>query len=208
MTRTDYIRWPTGATLYAKPLPLTDSAWGDDDIAGVENAALGSYAFAALAETTEYEVFVQAGGSPASSDLAIGVLVPDAETAMGQMLSYHQTTDTLIGLVGVSVVNSIQAIIGTPANATIAQDIADTKAVVDSIETEMADSGEPAQGAPPETATLAEKVSWLYKAWRNKKTQTATQISVFADDGTTVDHKATISDDGTTATIGEMESGP
>lgn len=67
---------------------------------------------------------------------------------------------------------------------------------------------EPAQGAPPVNPDMATKVDWLYKAWRNKKTQTATQYSLFADDASTVDHKATVSDDGTTTTIGEVASGP
>ena len=52
------------------------------------------------------------------------------------------------------------------------------------------------------------KLDYLYKAWRNKKTQTATTFSLFDDAGTTVDHKSTVSDDGTTATIGEIATGP
>jgi hypothetical protein len=67
---------------------------------------------------------------------------------------------------------------------------------------------EPAQGAPPATASFLAKIDYLYKAWRNKKTQTATDYKLFADDTTTVDHKATVSDDGTTTTIGEIATGP
>lgn len=67
---------------------------------------------------------------------------------------------------------------------------------------------EPAQGAPPVNPDMATKVDYLYKAWRNKKTQTSSQYSLFADDASTVDHKATVSDDGTTTTIGEVASGP
>ena len=67
---------------------------------------------------------------------------------------------------------------------------------------------EPGQGAPAATATLAAKINYLYKAWRNKKTQTSTTFSLFADDATTVDQKATVSDDATTATIGEIVTGP
>jgi len=55
---------------------------------------------------------------------------------------------------------------------------------------------------------MATKIDWLYKAWRNKKTQTATTLSLFADDASTVDTKSTVSDDGTTTTIGEMATGP
>lgn len=67
---------------------------------------------------------------------------------------------------------------------------------------------EPGQGAPPVNPDAMTKLDYLYKAWRNKKTQTATTFSLFDDAGTTVDHKATVSDDGTTATIGEVATGP
>lgn len=67
---------------------------------------------------------------------------------------------------------------------------------------------EPGQGAPAATASLAAKINYLYKAWRNKKTQTATQFSLYADDALTVDQKATVSDDGTTTTVGEIATGP
>ena len=61
---------------------------------------------------------------------------------------------------------------------------------------------------PPATATLVRKIGWLYKAFRNRKTQTATTLNIFADDATTVDAKATISDNGTTYDHGEIASGP
>ncbi len=78
--------------------------------------------------------------------------------------------------------------------------------VVDVIDTDT--SGEPAQGAPGATLSLRAKIDWLYKSWRNKKTQTATTWSLFNDDAATVDSKATVSDDTTTATKGEIVSGP
>lgn len=68
---------------------------------------------------------------------------------------------------------------------------------------------EPGQGTPASTTTLAQKISYLYKAWRNKSTQdTSGNFYLYADDASTVDHKATISDDGTTFTRGELTSGP
>jgi hypothetical protein len=48
---------------------------------------------------------------------------------------------------------------------------------------------------------------YLYKNWRNKKTQTATELSIFADDASTVDHKTTVSDVAGTTTRGEMGTG-
>lgn len=67
---------------------------------------------------------------------------------------------------------------------------------------------EPGQGAPAATTSLAAKIGYLYKAWRNKKTQTATTLSIFNDAGDTVDQKATVSDDGSTFSKGEIGSGP
>jgi hypothetical protein len=78
--------------------------------------------------------------------------------------------------------------------------------VVDALATDT--YAEPAQGTPAATTTLAVKLGFLYKAWRNKSTQTATQYSLLNDDAATVDHKATISDDATTAIKGEIATGP
>ena len=78
--------------------------------------------------------------------------------------------------------------------------------VADVIDTDT--SGEPAQGAPAATASLRKKLDWLYKVFRNKKTQTATDWKLYDDAGTTVDSKATVSADGTTATKEEVVTGP
>ncbi len=67
---------------------------------------------------------------------------------------------------------------------------------------------EPAQGAPAVNANLVTKIDYLYKAWRNKKEQTATQESIYNDAGAVVDHKRTDSDDGTTLVKGEVATGP
>ena len=69
-------------------------------------------------------------------------------------------------------------------------------------------TGEPAQGTPGVSVTRAEKIDYLYKAWRNKSTQSATTYSLFADNTTTVDQKSTVSDDGSTYTRGEVATGP
>lgn len=67
---------------------------------------------------------------------------------------------------------------------------------------------EPAQGAPGATVSLATKIGFLYKAWRNRVTQTATETKIYNDDAATVDHKATVSDDTTTFDKGEIGTGP
>ena len=67
---------------------------------------------------------------------------------------------------------------------------------------------EPGQETPAANSSLANKINYLYKAWRNKSEQTATAYSLYDDAGTTVDQKATVSDNGTTATKGEVGTGP
>ncbi len=85
--------------------------------------------------------------------------------------------------------------------------VADAKtAVVAALATDT--YAEPAQGAPGATISLSAKIGYLYKFLRNRITQTNTATKVFADDATTVDHKATFADDGTTADRGEFGSGP
>lgn len=66
----------------------------------------------------------------------------------------------------------------------------------------------PGQEAPPLTPTHRQAIAWLYKVFRNRKTQTATQWSLLADNETTVDAKATVSDDATTAIKQEVVTGP
>lgn len=89
-------------------------------------------------------------------------------------------------------------------------------AIDDFIDTEVAtivtaltgNRAEPGQGAPAASTTILAKIDYLYKAWRNKHTQTATTYSLMADDTTTVDQKATVSDDATTFSRGEIATGP
>jgi len=66
----------------------------------------------------------------------------------------------------------------------------------------------PGQVAPPLAPTPAQLLGWLYKVFRNRKTQTATQWSLMADDETTVDAKAVVSDNGSLATKEEVITGP
>lgn len=78
--------------------------------------------------------------------------------------------------------------------------------VVDTLNTDT--YAEPGQEAPPATTTLVKKLGYLYKFLRNRKTQTATLLSLYADDATTIDQKSTVSDNGTTLDSGEIGSGP
>lgn len=67
---------------------------------------------------------------------------------------------------------------------------------------------EPGQGSPSATTSIFAKINYLYKAWRNKSTQDATDYKLYNDNAVTVDQKATTSNDGTTFTRGEIQTGP
>lgn len=67
---------------------------------------------------------------------------------------------------------------------------------------------EPGQANPAATATLAAKLNYLYKSWRNKKTNDGATTKLFADDASTVDQKQTTSESAGTVTKGEWATGP
>lgn len=90
--------------------------------------------------------------------------------------------------------------LGTTAKADVNAEVVDVL-TVDTF-------AQPGQAAPAATTTLALMLRYLYKMMRNKKTQTATTFSLYADDETTVDQKSTVSSSSGTVTRGEIASGP
>lgn len=115
----------------------------------------------------------------------------DGATLDGKVVTVDTVVDSI--LAAVSALNDLDA---AAVNAEI----------VDALATDT--YAEPGQGAPAATASLAAKINYLYKNWRNRKTQTATTFALYNDDATTVDQKSTVSDDGTTADKTEIVSGP
>jgi len=67
---TVFFRYSTGSVIYAKPLPLA-TPWGDDVVSFAETGTTGSFS-ASLDESVSHEIYVRAGGSPASTDLPVG----------------------------------------------------------------------------------------------------------------------------------------
>lgn len=78
--------------------------------------------------------------------------------------------------------------------------------VVDALATDT--YAEPGQGAPAATTSLAAKLNYLYKMFRNKKTQSSTTFSLYNDAESVVDQKSSVSESAGTVTRGEVESGP
>lgn len=95
---------------------------------------------------------------------------------------------------------------------TLAADLADggrTDLLIDSIISLLDDPRtEPGQGALPVNPDAMTKIDFIYKFLRNKVTSNATTINVYADDGTTIDHKTSHNDDGITYTRDEFVTGP
>lgn len=116
------------------------------------------------------------------------------------------------GNVGGNVVGSVGSVTGLTASnldATISSRATPAQVNTEVLDVMTVDTfAEPGQAAPAATSTLATKIGYLYKAWRNRHTQTASTFSLYADDATTVDQKATVSDDGTTFDRAEIGSGP
>lgn len=67
--------------------------------------------------------------------------------------------------------------------------------------------GEPGQGNPPKTNSIAEKIQYLYKAWRNPKDNDGVNDRLYNDDGTVVDQKAAVSKLAGVVSIGKVISG-
>ena len=173
---------------------------------------------------TNYSSFIVTAYKASCIPVAVTVVTTASATSGKVVLSGETHTSaviptvTTVGTLTTYTGNTPQtgdsfARLGAPAGASVSADIAalPTDAsvnaqVVDALNTDT--YAEPAQGTPGATITLAAKINYLYKAWRNRSTQTATTYSLYNDNATTVDHKATVSDDATTADKGEVVAGP
>lgn len=153
------------------------------------SAWLGAVPNALTSNRVDVSVGAMAAGTVTAAAIATGAIDADAVAA-------DAVTEIQFGLATAASIAALNNISAAQVNTE----------VVDALANDL--YGEPAQGAPGVSLSLANKINYLYKAWRNKKTQTSTTWSLFADDATTVDQKATVSDDATTATVGEIATGP
>lgn len=201
----------TGVTLAAVThtgavIPTVTTLTGHTAQTGDSFARLGAPAGASVsadiaavqADTDNIQTRLPAALIGGRMDSSVGAMTSAAVQAIWDALTSALTT---VGSIGKLLVDNINATVGS--RATPAEVNAE---VVDALNVDT--YAEPGQGAPPATTSLANKIGYQYKAWRNKKTQTSTTFSLFADDATTVDQKSTVSDDGTTATVGEIATGP
>lgn len=145
-------------------------------------------------------------GSPAGADMSADVAAVKTDTAAILV----DTGTTIPGLLpGALVGGRMDADIGAKTGnvALSTQEKADVNAeTVDVLKTDTIT--QLAQQLPPSTPTFEEAIMYLYQFLRNKRTQTSSEIKLFAENGTTVIAKATISDDATTFTKAEFVTGP
>lgn len=149
---------------------------------------------------TDLKDFADAGYDPSTNKVQGVVLTDTVTTYTGNTV---QTGDSFgrIGATGSGLTSlASQASVNTIDDFLDAE-IAAILALLDDPRTE------PGQGSPPVNPDLATKIDYLYKAWRNRSTQTATEYALYADDGTTKDQEAACSDDGTTFVRGEVATG-
>jgi len=141
------------------------------------------------------------------SDTAIAVA--DTTVLKSDVLQVYSDTTILVSD-SIIVESSVQAVEVDTGNIYSDTAILESESTVIQSDVALLEAAraEPGQGAPSASASLLAKIDYLYKAWRNKVDQTATEYKLYDDAGTTVDQKATVSDNGTTFSKGEVDTGP
>lgn len=102
MAYTEYFQFTSGLTLYGKARPY-NATWATGVVSMNENASTGEYSSASFVDDTQYGIFIQAGGSPASSDTPIGTIYPPVA---GTGLTTEQAAKLALIGTGYAVVNS------------------------------------------------------------------------------------------------------
>lgn len=220
---------PTNAEMTAAFAEIKGATWASTDtLEAIRDRGDAAWATATGFSTLDAAgVRTAVGLASANLDTQIGTLATAADLtavkASTDLIPADPATETTLAAIAGYIDTEVAAILedtGTSLPATLATlatsaqiaalndlSAAEVNAeVVDALNTDT--YAEPGQGAPAATTTLAAKINYLYKALRNKSEVTASQHSIYNDAGTTVDHKRSLADDGTTFSSGELASGP
>jgi hypothetical protein len=135
-------------------------------------------------------------GAPVGTDISADIAAVKAETS----LIVGDTNELQVDWADGGRLDLILDLCSTITISEVATEISDAL-TVDTVTL-------PGQEAPPLTPTRDEMYSWIYKVLRNRKDQTATLWQLYADNQSTVDAKAIISDDTVTAIKQEIVAGP
>lgn len=155
-----------------------------------------------VAGVPEVDLTHVAGATTDVSAIATNVaaILVDTGTTLDGRIPAALVSGRMDASVGAMAANTVTAA------ATAADFLAEVNAeVVDALNVDT--YAEPGQGTPAATASLVTKIGYLYKNWRNRKTQTSSEWALYGDDAVTKDQEAVVADDGTTASKGEISTG-
>jgi len=208
-TFTGYNVYPVTIQLVAvNPQSATAFITGVNSLAPPTNWNLAS-----IDSNGRVDVIKIAGTTQTARDIGTSVLLSSG-TGTGQ-ISLSSGLVTLAGVTHTGAVIPTVTTTTTATNLTNAPTSGDLTATMKaSVKTQVVDAlntdtyAQPGQESPPATTTLGYMIRYIYKAWRNKKDQSATLYQLYADDATTVDQKATVGESGGTTTVGEIATGP
>jgi hypothetical protein len=152
---------------------------------------------------------------------AIGDPVADADTIWGLVnANLNATVSSRASQASVDVIDDLvddlesRLTAGRATNLDNLDAAVTTRATPAQVNAEVVDAlnvdtyAEVGQETPASTQTIRKMLGLLYKAWRNRVTTTGTAYSLYGDDASTVDQKATLSDNGTTFERTEIVTGP
>jgi len=177
---------PTNTEMVAAFTEIKGATWaaGTDTLEHIRNKQTDI-------ETDTTEIGVAGAGLTALGDSRIANL----DTTISSRLAPAGTLATVTNLTNAPSSGDLTATMKASVNAEVS-DVIKTDTI-----------SEMAQGAPAATPTLEDAIMYMYMYFRNEVTQTSSTLSLKNNAGTVI-AKATVSDDATTFTKGEMVSGP
>ncbi len=108
-----------------------------------------------------------------------------------------------------SIISDATTFAGANINATISSRATPAQVNTEVLDVMQTDTfAQVGQELPAATQSILKMVQFLYKAWRNKSDQTASDYQLYNDAGSTVDQQTTVTDDATTFTRNVIASGP
>jgi hypothetical protein len=186
------ITFPTTATLASTTNITAGTITTATNVTTVNGLAAGVITATSIAADAITDAKVAADVTIASVTGAVG-------SVTGAVGSVTGAVGSVTGNVGGNVTGSIGSLA-----AQAKTDVNDQVLDVINVDT----YAEPAQGAPAATISLAAKLNFLYKSWRNKKDNDGTTTHFYDDAGTTVDHKRGVAEAAGTVTEGKVLTGP
>lgn len=198
-----------GTTAFATAEAVADAVWNEATTGHTTSGTFGEQC------ATDIDAILVDTGTTLDGRLPAALVSGRIDASVGAMAANVLTATAInadaitAAKVAADVTTEIQSGLATAASIAALNNLSAAQVnaeVVDALATDT--YAEPGQGTPAATTSLAAKINYLYKNWRNRKTQTSTTWSLYNDDATTVDQKSTVADDGTTGSKTEVTTGP